>query len=789
MGRQQLRVAFIAMTVCIFIAGCAGTSNITSKVNRISKLASGTLLGQIPAAIKRAQDAGEKSAGDQLANLSITLPLRNQGDLNKTLAGIANPANKQSFLTPQQFKDRFGPTQLEADAVSAYLTATGMRNIKVSSTRQSISFSGSVATVEQAFNVKLHQFTMKDASGNVIKDDAGNTKYFYGPTSDPSLSASTGNLPSFIQSINGLDNFTRYQSHLKMMPQATAGYTPEQIRKAYGADKLISKGTDGAGQTIAFLELSDYNSSDIQAFQQKYNLGNGSFQTIQVDGGAQVDAGAIEVELDMETAFGMAPKASQLIYEGPNTGTGINDIYSQIVNDNKAKVVSISWGLCESSVGSAELNALHQIFQQGAAEGISFFAAAGDAGAYDCGDSNPSVDSPADDPLVTGVGGTSLTLNSDGSYGSEKAWSCTTAHCTANQPKGSGGGGGVSQQFPAPTFQSGLNPTDAGTTSQRFVPDVSANADPATGYDIICTVAAAKCTKSGGLEIVGGTSAAAPVWAGAGALINQYLSQQQKPGLGNANETLYAVKKSNGSVYHDVTSGTNLLYKATQGYDLATGWGSPAIDVLASAIASGNYGTTGGTPNPTQPTPTATSGNPTATPGSGGGVPSGNGQELLTNNGFENGSDPWAQVSSGNYQLITNTLPHQGSYSAELCGYANCKDVIGQGFSVPSGAQHVTLSYYWNMASDKGSSSCQDHFIAAIYSVNSDGSLGNVVKTVQNSCNGDANNAFARKTIDITSIAQSQADQTLAIVFEGTTNNDNANLSNVFVDDVSILAA
>src|SRR5262249_2768950 len=149
----------------------------------------------------------------------------------------------------------------------------------------------------------------------------------------------------------------------------------------------------------------------VQQYFQNYNLGAPSISNILVDGSnGSAGQGAIEVELDIEVVGAIAPKATQLIYEGPNTTQGLNDTYNQIITDNRAQVISTSWGLCESSTGSAELMTLDNIFKQAAAQGISIFAAAGDAGAYDCGDTNLGVDSPADDPYVTGVGGTNLQL-------------------------------------------------------------------------------------------------------------------------------------------------------------------------------------------------------------------------------------------------------------------------------------------------------------------------------------------------------------------------------------------
>ncbi|HKD77648.1 MAG TPA: protease pro-enzyme activation domain-containing protein, partial [Ktedonobacterales bacterium] len=330
----------------------------------------------------------------KVLTLSIGLPMRNQAKLRALLANQYDPNSPlyHDFLTPDQFRQDYGPTDQTVSEVESYLTASGLSNPRVSPSHQFIDVQGKVSDVESAFHVQLHKYTYHGKS-------------YYGPAGDPAVSSS---LAGLVQNVSGLDNFGVYQPAMQLRPNAQgSGYSASDIQKAYNTSGL----SDGSGQSIAFLELSDYQDSDIQQYQQQNNLPSNTPQRVQVDGGAQLDSGTPEVELDLEIAGAMAPKASQLVYEGPNSGQGINDIYSQIVNDNKAKIVSISWGLCEQQTGGAELQTLSQIFAQGAAEGIAFFAAAGDDGAYDCGDSNLAVDSPADDPNVTGVGGTSLTLN------------------------------------------------------------------------------------------------------------------------------------------------------------------------------------------------------------------------------------------------------------------------------------------------------------------------------------------------------------------------------------------
>src|SRR5207245_6302437 len=143
-------------------------------------------------------------------------------------------------------------------------------------------------------------------------------------------------------------------------------------------------------------------SSDVTQYFQTYNLGSPSISNVLVDGfDGSAGAGAIEVALDIEVVAAMAPKASQIVYEGPNTTQGVNDTYNQIVTDNKAQITTISWGECESASGNAELQTLDNIFKQGAAQGIAMFAASGDSGAYDCNDTNLAVDSPSGDPNIT----------------------------------------------------------------------------------------------------------------------------------------------------------------------------------------------------------------------------------------------------------------------------------------------------------------------------------------------------------------------------------------------------
>lgn len=576
--------------------------------------------------------------------------------------------------------------------------------------------------------------------------------------------------------------------------RALAGLGPTDLLGAYDGAALQQAGIKGANQTIAVFELDGYQQSDITQYEQTYNLGNPSISNVLVDGyNGAAGAGAIEVELDIEVVAAMAPAASQIVYEGPNSTQGVNDTYNQIVTDNKAQITTISWGECETQSGAAELQTLDGIFKQGAAQGISLFAAAGDSGAYDCNDTNLAVDSPAGDPNVIGVGGTNL-QTSGGAYGSESVWSNPTD--TQRSPQGSGGGGGISNTFAQPTWQVGPGVKNQYSNGNREVPDVSADADPATGYDVYCTVTAAGCPTTGSIT-VGGTSAAAPLWAGSMALINNYLQSQSKPLAGFISPKLYGLANSQQQYapFHDVTSGTNLYYPATAGYDEASGIGSPDIYNIARDLAGGTVPT----PTPTtgtSPSPTATTA-PTDTPTS---VPTNTpvatntpaptdtptqppfAGSLVQNGGFESGANTWQESSAGGYELIDAKHPHTGQYGAYLCGYSFCDDAISQDFKVPSNASNVSISYWWQATTKSTSHSCAADLTVSVLDSN-----GQTIGQLQHVCNTDASSNWKQATYNVSSQLAQYAGQTVTLVFNGRTG-FSSRMTSFFVDDVVVSA-
>jgi subtilase family serine protease len=673
-------------------------------------------------------------------DLSIALNMRNLGKLDSLIAAQNNRNSPlyHQYLTPQEFISRFAPDQTSVDAVVSYLRSQNLRIRSVSSNRLLIHASGSVTNVERAFKVTLADYVV---GGHTV----------YAPTSEPSVPAG---LAGMVLNISGLDNVTHYHRlESRLVPQKNhphqgpdGGYTPDEIRTAYDMKPLLSRGADGSGQTVALLELDGYNPADINTYLNHYGLGTPKYSNVLLDGATNnPGSGAIEVELDMEQVSAFAPRAAQKVYIGVNDTAGVNDLYNAIVSDDIAKVVSVSWGLCEPTIGDAELDTLDNFFKQGAAQGQAFFAASGDLGTYDCGDSTLSVDSPADDPNVVGVGGTTLQTGSDGSYLSESAWSC--ASCTQNGQEGIGGGGGLSAHFARPAYQQGANLTNA----HREEPDVSANADPKTGYFVYCTVADAGCPATGWVT-VGGSSAAAPLWAGIAADINQYLIAAGKPTLGTANVALYQLYNTpqTYSPYHDVTTGNNLYYPATRGYDLATGIGTPDVWNITRDLQA-------------------------STGGSGGNNGS---AQLLNNAGFENGLSPWQVSSSGRHQIIDASNTHTGSHSAYLCGYNNCTDAIWQSMTLPAKTTKAVLSYWLYIGSQQIGSACHDYFSARVLASN-----GSIIKTVQIRCNANAG-GWALYTFDLSSILSRYSGQQIQVSFKGTT--DAMLTTSICVDDVAL---
>ncbi len=361
-------------------------------------------------------------------------------------------------------------------------------------------------------------------------------------------------------------------------------YTANQLAGAYGfATGAYAGGRLGAGETVALFELEHYQSSDITSYESCYGISTAVNET-NIDGGATgIAAGSGEAALDIEDIAGLAPDATIDVYEAPNTGTGLLDEYQAIANNPSVQVVSSSWGECEPQSSLSSVDAEETIFEQMATQGQSMMAATGDTGSSACwgqtaphGSNAVAVDDPSSDPYVTGVGGTDLT--STGSPPTESVWNESSISNGA-------GGGGISTDWTMPTWQQalGVNSHSSGTPCSapsgsdcRESPDVSASADPQHGYAVFF---------NGSWIDIGGTSAAAPLWAALTALADEGCTSP----AGLLNPALY----SHAADLNDVTSGTNDytpsgyaggLYPATSGYDMASGLGTPTATLFSPGV-------------------------------------------------------------------------------------------------------------------------------------------------------------------------------------------------------------
>ena len=538
-------------------------------------------------------------------HMSIGLALRNQDQLSALLQSLYNPSspNYHQYLTQDEFAQRFGPTVVQRQAVIDYLTRQGFAVTQVYP--DLVDFSGSVSKAEQVFRVTINDYRGPDG------------RVFYSNSTAPMLPTY---LASLITSVSGLDDANRF-SHPPIPGQNTpainphagsncpaagqsggsqVAYIPSQFAKAYNYDGLHSSGLQGQGQTVGVFELDGYSLSDVQTYSQCFGGGSVPIQNVILDGfNGQPGAGAIEVELDMEVILSQAPSLAKLIvYEAPNTTQGYNDEFARIVQD-RTPVISVSWGDCEKNMGQQEVNQENQFFQQAAAQGQTILIASGDSGSASCFqlqgggfDTSLNADDPAAQPYVTAVGGTNLTLKSDNSYQSETVWNGGFL--------GGAGGGGLSQFWKQPSWQTGPGVQNQYSNGMRETPDVSLDADPATGYPVYCT-AGSNCTGGGvtggssGWLTVGGTSAAAPMWAAMVALANQQAAKAGKNTLGFLNPALYKI--GSGSNYrtdfHDIIAAGNNdegfnggAYPVTQSYDMATGWGTFDAASLATDLLS-----------------------------------------------------------------------------------------------------------------------------------------------------------------------------------------------------------
>ena len=508
---------------------------------------------------------------NQTMDITFILQQRNQEELQQFLKDVYDPSSPvyRQFLTVDQFTAKYGPSSDDYETVKAFAKANGFKILSTSRNRMNLRVRGTVDVIEKALNVKMN-----------VYQHPTEARTFFGPDREPSL-----DMPVRLWAVGSMDTYSTpkrmYTKHDLNAAQpdgvisdATTGSCPSKsfcgsdMRAAYYGGTALT----GAGQYVGLFEFIGTDLVDLTTYYTNAGQTNNVPVTLtSVDTQSTLckepSCDDTEQTLDMTQALGMAPGLSGLtmwIGTGGLSGQTLDDpgILNGMVTSNPLQAqFSCSWGWRPQDSTTDD-----PYFQEMAAQGQNFFVASGDNGKYTkASDAYPF---PSEDTYVTVVGGTDLdTASAGGPWASETGWS------------DSGGGIGV-DDFAIPSWQVAAA---AGCTncSQTFrnSPDVSANAN----FSFYVCADQTSCTAN----TYGGTSFAAPMWAGFLALANEQGVSNGQPLLGFINPALYAAYSSSSydSDFHDITSGSN-GYSATVGYDLVTGIGSPQaalIDVLAPA--------------------------------------------------------------------------------------------------------------------------------------------------------------------------------------------------------------
>jgi subtilase family serine protease len=624
-GRLVVAVAVALTTAALAAVSLAATASAATDRSQVGSIA------KLP---EHTQVLGALSATRRLA-LTVSLEPRDPAALARYATAVSTPGNPNygRFLTVSHFAARFGAPRSHIVAVRRTLRDDGLTIGHLDRNDLTLGVSGSASTLEHAFRVSLF----------AVRVDARSAF----------ANSSAATLPSSIardvEAVNGFDDVTlehsvglRQQARARAglrrsvasVPQVSTnggpqpcaaaaetaadlqGLTADSIATAYGFPALYGAGDLGQGQTIGLIEIEPFNQSDIATYDACYGIA-GTVTPFPVAGGSTPSTNDGESALDIEVVQGMAPKAAIDVYEGPGQVSSGPGIWSAAISADAAKVISASLGSCEPHVGASVSSAENTLFQEAAAQGQTLLASSGDQGSAACDEgSAPStalaVNDPSSQPFITAVGGTTL-------YGGTNAGGVPVVYQPGDTPTqgvwndgvtgngASGSTGGISTLWPMPSYQSSApaslgvtnshssaTPCSGGAVDCREVPDVSANADPDSGYVVF---------ENGGSgsewTTVGGTSAASPLWASWIAETND-LAACRGLTVGFANPSLYAIAGSSysanftditnpspitGAADNDAAGANGGLYPVTAGYDMATGLGS-MTSTLANSLCA-----------------------------------------------------------------------------------------------------------------------------------------------------------------------------------------------------------
>jgi kumamolisin len=500
---------------------------------------------------------------DPQAHVELTVYVRPRAPVDWVDAESERAPARRRLATREDWAEMHGASDEDLRAVASFAADAGFTVTNLDSARRAVHLSGFLQAAVDAFEA-----TMEGSY-----QPAGGRGEYRGRSGALTVPAALGEV---VTGVFGIDDRPQSRPQIRRHADAAAdaSFTPVQVAEAYA----FPAGATGQGQTVGIVELGGgFDTGDLSTYFEGLGLSTPSVTAVSVDGG-QNTPGADEnadgeVMLDIEVVGAVAPDAAIAVYFAPNTDQGFIDAVSTAVHDttHAPSVVSVSWGESEDAWTEQARTQMEQILTEAAGLGVTVTVAAGDNGSTDAvTDGEQHVDFPASAPHALACGGTSLRA-SGATIDSETVW---------NDPDDGATGGGISRQFPLPSYQANAKlpeNVDSHATG-RGVPDVAGNADPQTGYVI---------RVDGAQETVGGTSAVAPLWAGLTACLNQQLGAP----LGFAQPLLYPLLGS-GS-FHDITAGDNGSYAAARGWDACTGLGSPDGTALAAAVSPSGASATG----------------------------------------------------------------------------------------------------------------------------------------------------------------------------------------------------
>ena len=721
---------------------------ITQQVNSASTVA---MPGTVSPLAKSKYDTGNANASTRLTGMTMYFKpsASQQAALDALVQAQQTPGSSfyHQWITPAQYASQFGLSSNDLAKVQAWLEQQGFSIDRIANSRNAISFSGTVAQAESAFQTQIHRYNIN----GVIH------------TANATALAIPSALAGVVLSVRNISDFRPHPLHRLQHSSAvnsnynfTSGGTvyhflaPGDFATIYDVNPLYSAGYTGTGKTIVVAGQSAIETADVTNFQSASGLAQKApiMTLVPSSGTSAVDdsnGDEDESDLDVEWSGAVARGAAiDFVYVGNNSNYSVFDSIQYAIDNDLGQVISTSYGACEADYTTSEVSTLQSWFEQANSQGQTIVAAAGDNGATDCETtSNPdtvvngdeatqglAVDLPASSPFVTAIGGSEFSgdVSSSGTYWNSSNSSSNTSaiqyipeevwNDTSTSNGIEAGGGGKSILFGKPSWQTG---TGVPTDGVRDLPDIALNASPNHDGYLFCASGADSTSCSNGFldskgdpTVAGGTSFGAPTFSGFLAILNQKLSVS---GLGNVNPEIYSLASTDyASAFHDITSGNNdtpceigstdctaspIGYSAATGYDLATGWGS--IDasnfagVFTTSYASAPVATTTVlTASTTAPTVnTALTLTATVSADSGSGTPAGTvqfaidganaGSAVTLSSGVATYS--YTPATSGSHTIVATYTP-----SSAAANSASSATLTIDVASASSGSKSFTLS-------------------------------------------------------------------------------------------------